>query len=127
MGRSTSKPEISSEFFNLESFFELSPDLLCIAGFDGYFKKVNPAVLKTLGYSEQELFAKPIDTFVYKDDRQITAKKRKLIKENKPLLNFENRYLTKSGAIVWLSWTSMPIDDKKLVFAIAKNITHKKR
>lgn len=44
-----------------------------------------------------------------------------------PLLNFENRYLTKSGEIVWLSWTSIPLDDKQLVYAIAKNITHKKK
>ena len=42
-------------------------------------------------------------------------------------MNFENRYLTKSGEIVWLSWTSMPVESEKLVYAIAKNITHKKR
>ena len=52
---------------------------------------------------------------------------REQIYNNKPLLNFENRYLTKSGEIVWLSWTSMPLDSEKLVYAIAKNITHKKR
>lgn len=54
-------------------------------------------------------------------------KTREQIYNNKPLLNFENRYLTKSGEIVWLSWTSMPLDSEKLVYAIAKNITHKKK
>ena len=107
-------------------FFELSPDLLCIAGFDGYFKKINLSVSKLLGYTEEELFSKPISEFIYIDDRNITAAHRNEITKNSLLQNFENRYLTKSGEIVWLAWTSMPIYDEKLVYAIAKNITHKK-
>jgi len=117
----------STDVFNLELFFELSPDLLCIAGFDGYFKKINPTVSRTLGYSNAELFARPIDSFVHPDDRDITSKSRENIKRDNPLLNFENRYVTKSGEIVWLSWTSMPIKSESVVFAIAKVITHKKK
>jgi PAS domain S-box-containing protein len=121
-------PDINStDVYDLELFFNMSPDLLCIAGYDGYFKKINPTVSKTLGYTNEELFAKPIDTFVHPEDRAITAKKRQSIIKNVPLLNFENRYLTKDGEVVWLSWTSMPIKSKKVVFAIAKNITHKKK
>ena len=116
-----------NEIFDLEYFFHLSPDWLCVAGFDGYFKKINPAVSRTLGYTEGELFAKPIDSFVYPEDRSITASKRESIKKNNPLYNFENRYVTKSGEIVWLSWTSMPVKSQQLVFAIAKNITDKKK
>jgi PAS domain S-box-containing protein len=110
-----------------EHFFELSADLLCIAGFDGFFKKINPAVSKLLGYTNEELFSKPINEFIYIDDRDFTAKVRRELTKNKPLLNFENRYVTKSGEIVWLSWTSMPIVGEKLVYAIAKNITHNKK
>jgi len=113
--------------FNLELFFELSPDLLCIAGYDGYFKRINHTVSKTLGYTNEELFARPINEFVHPDDQDITAGNREHIKRNNPLLNFENRYITKSGETVWLSWTSMPIDSEKVVFAVAKNITHKKK
>jgi PAS domain S-box-containing protein len=119
--------EISTDMFNLEHFFELSQDLFCIAGYDGFFKKINSAVSKTLGYSREELFAKPINSFIYVDDRDITHRNRENLIKDKPLLNFENRYVTKSGEIVWLSWTSMPVDSEKLVFAIAKNITHKKQ
>jgi PAS domain S-box-containing protein len=111
----------------LEHFFELSPDLLCIAGFDGFFKKINPAFSKLLGYTNEELFSKPINEFIYADDREITEKFRDELKKNKPLLNFENRYVTKSGELVWLSWTSMPIDGEKVIYAIAKNITHNKK
>ncbi|MBA3900568.1 MAG: PAS domain-containing sensor histidine kinase [Bacteroidetes bacterium] len=110
-----------------ELFFELSPDLLCIAGFDGYFKKINPAVSKLLGYSMEELYAKPINYFIYEDDKAATAIYRSELIKSSHLYNFENRYLTKSGEIVWLAWTSYPVDSDKLVFAIAKNITHKKQ
>jgi len=110
-----------------EPFFELSPDLLCIAGFDGYFKRLNPAVSKTLGYSMAELYSRPINDFVFHDDKNVTSEVREQLKQNKPLFNFENRYVTKSGEIVWLSWTSLPLSSNKLVFAIAKNVTHKKK
>jgi PAS domain S-box-containing protein len=110
-----------------EHFFELSADLLCIAGFDGFFKKINPSVSKLLGYTNEELFSKPISEFIYIEDRDFTAKARKELENNSPLLNFENRYLTKNGEIVWLSWTSMPIVKDKLVYAVAKNVTHTKK
>ena len=113
--------------FDLEYFFELSPDLLCIAGYDGYFKKINSAVSKTLGYSQEELFASPINSFVHPDDQIITSKNRQSLTEDQPLLNFENRYITKSGETVWLSWTSMPVKRDRLVFAIAKVVIYKKK
>lgn len=112
--------------FKMDLFFELSMDLLCIAGFDGYFKKINPAVSKTLGYTDEELYSKPINSFVHPDDQHITSVYREKIYENSPLLNFENRYIKNDGSIVWFTWTSMPSVDEKLVYAIAKNITHKK-
>lgn len=113
--------------FNYKHFFELSPDLLCIAGFDGYFKKVNASVSKVLGYSNEELYAQPINYFIHPDDRTATSKVRKELTKEKMLLNYDNRYLTKNGQIIWLSWTSLPVMEEMLIFAIAKNITHKKQ
>ncbi|MEO6286476.1 MAG: PAS domain-containing sensor histidine kinase [Dyadobacter sp.] len=107
-------------------FFEISQDVLCIAGYDGYFRMVNPAFTKLMGYSSEELLSRPIDTFIYIDDRELTSKHREELKKSIPLLNYENRYVTKAGEIVWLSWTSIPSDEEQLVYAIAKNITHKK-
>lgn len=110
-----------------EMFFEMSPDLLCIAGYDGFFKKVNPAVASTLGYSLEELYARPINEFVHPDHKDVTAKARKGLISSKPIYNFENKYLTKGGETVWLSWTSLPMESDGVIFAIAKNITEKKR
>jgi PAS domain S-box-containing protein len=117
----------SDNTFKYELFFELSPDLLCIAGYDGFFKKINNSVSKLLGYSLEELYARPINDFVYHEDQDITAMVRDQLTKRKPLYNFENRYVTKSGEIVWLAWTSLPIESDQLIFAIAKNISHKKR
>nr|MBC7612460.1 PAS domain-containing sensor histidine kinase [Pseudopedobacter sp.] len=121
---------ISKDLFEnlkqLENFFKYTPDLLCIASFDGYFKRVNPAVSKVLGYSDEELYSKKIMQFVHPDDLENTILHRlKMIKGETPG-NHENRYVTKSGEIVWLSWTSIPDDDLRCVFAIAKVITAKK-
>jgi PAS domain S-box-containing protein len=111
----------------LDPFFELSPYLLCIAGYDGYFRRINPAVCKLLGYSKEELLARPISDFIYHEDKHQTKVHRDALLKNVPLLDFENRYVTKGGEVVWLSWNSMPYDSQQLVYAIAKNITHKKR
>lgn len=113
--------------FNYELFFDLSPDLIIIAGFDGYFKRVNPAMVQMLGYTKEELYSRPIDDFVYREDVEATRQARNNIIKANTLFNFENRYVTKSGEVVWLAWTSHPVSDNKLVFAIAKNVTHKKQ
>lgn len=112
---------------DLTSLFYHTHDLLCIADFNAKFKRVNPAVIKTLGYSEEELFSHPINHFVHPDDQKNTTKTRDEMFKGKPLLNYENRYITKSGEIVWLSWTSIPVTDRQLVFAIAKDITLRKK
>ncbi len=112
--------------FDYQRFFELSQDLLCIAGPDGYFKRVNPAVSALLGYSDEELYSRPIDAFVHPDDSAVTRSSRQSLAQA-TLRNFENRYLTKAGDVVWLAWTSHLIEDSGLVFAVAKNVTHRKR
>lgn len=111
---------------DLEPFFSLSHDYLCIASFDGYFRKINPAFIKVMGYTQEELFGSPISQFVHPLDKQNTADTRAKVLEGIPLVHFQNRYITKSGEILWLTWTSVPVPDKQLIYAISKNITHLK-
>jgi len=117
----------SKSDFNLERFFQLTPDILCIAGYDGYIKKVNPAFSNLLGYSFEELMKTPINDFIYSEDKLITSRSRENLKKEIPLLNFENRYVTKKGDLVWLSWTSISEPENDLIYAIAKDITHVKK
>lgn len=111
----------------IDPFFDLSMDCLCIADYEGYFKKINPAFIKLLGYSEEELHSRLIRDFIYEEDRERTALYRQSLKNNMPLVNFENRYVCKSGEHIWLHWTSIPVENEQLVYAIAKDITHKKK
>lgn len=113
--------------YDLELFFKCSTDILCIAGFDGYFKKVNPAMCTLLGYSHDELTSRPIQEFILPEDQSITEKFRQSIYDGTPLHNFENRYVAKNGDIVLLSWTSIPLKRFDLVYAIAKNVTENRK
>ncbi len=111
----------------LDPFFDLSKDCLCIADYNGYFVKINPAFISLLGYTEEELKSRLISEFIYHEDRALTASHRQRLKENVPLVNFENRYVCKSGNLVWLHWTSIPMEGEQLIYAIARDITHKKK
>jgi PAS domain S-box-containing protein len=116
----------SSAEFELLPFFELTPDLVCIAGKDGYFRRINQSVSKKLGYTNEELFAHPISNLIHPDDREQTQLTRVKMIEGQPLVNFQNRYIHKNGTIIWLEWTSIYFADKELVFAIAKDVTRRK-
>jgi len=111
----------------LNRFFTLSLDMLCVAGFDGYFKRLNPAWQRTLGYSEEELLARPYMDFVHPDDRDATVvEARKQSEEGLEIIYFENRYRHKDGTLRWLLWTSTPFPQQQVVYAAARDITERK-
>ena len=111
----------------LSAFFEKTPDLVCVAGKDGFFKTVNPVVIKKLGYTGHELLSKPIPEFIHPEDKKLTEKNRTALLKGRVLHNFVNQYLTKKGETVWLEWTSEYFSESELVFAIAKDITKRKQ
>ncbi|HEV7622428.1 MAG TPA: PAS domain-containing sensor histidine kinase [Flavisolibacter sp.] len=113
--------------FDRLPFFELTPDLVCIAGKDGFFKKINHSVIEKLEYSQEELFARPISFFIHPEDKDLTSKERIKLLNGIPLINFQNRYVTKSESVIWLHWTSIYFPDNEVVFAIAKDITERKQ
>ena len=111
----------------LDLMFTLSIDMLCTAGFDGYYKRLNPAWEKTLGYSKAELFSKPYVEFVHPDDREITLKEAEKLAHGLDVIFFENRYLCRDGSYRWLAWTATPWREQQLIFAAARDITERKR
>src|SRR2546423_4375815 len=110
----------------LNNFFNLSSDLFCIAGIDGYFKKINPSFTKLLGYSQDELLSRPIQDFLHPDDVRSKAEQQKFVDNHMKAHHFENRYRTKQGNYVWLSWTSNEAT-QELFYAVGKDISDQKR
>jgi PAS domain S-box-containing protein len=110
-----------------DRFFNKSIDMLCIAGFDGNFKQLNPAWTFTLGWSIDELLSHPWLSFVHPDDQQSTIEVGKQLQNGKSVIEFENRYQCKDGTYRWISWNSFPILEKKQIFAVARDITQRKR
>lgn len=111
----------------LNSIFEMSADLLCIAGTDGYFKKINPSFSRLLGYTDEELLSRPYVEFVHPDDRYTTKVEANELASGLATIKFENRYITKEGREVWLQWSSQPAPESELIYAIARDNTEKKR
>ena len=110
----------------LDRFFTLSLDMLCIAGYDGYFKRVNPAWQRVLGYEEAELLSRPYRDFVHPEDRGATDAETARLSEGQEVVYFENRYLHKDGTQRWLLWTSTPFPEQQVVYAAARDITERK-
>ncbi|MGB7541659.1 MAG: PAS domain S-box protein, partial [Burkholderiales bacterium] len=109
-----------------DRFFNLSLDLLCIAGFDGYFRQVNSAWETTLGWTRAELLSKPYLEFSHPDDRHVTASEAGKNQGGERSIAFENRYQCKDGSYKWLSWMAIPSQEQKLIYATARDITERK-
>ena len=108
----------------LNRYFTLSLDLLCIADIDGHFIRLNPEWERALGYSIQELEGKLFIDFVHPDDLQSTLESVKKLSANEQILSFENRYRRKDGSYCWIEWRSQPSEN--FIYAVARDITKRK-
>ncbi len=111
---------------HLRRLFRLALDLMCVADFEGYFKRVNPAFERVLGYSREELLSRKFIEFVHPDDRESTLREVESLARGAITVDFENRYRTRDGDYRWLAWRSAPMVDSGLIYAIARDITDKK-
>ncbi|MCE5283672.1 MAG: PAS domain S-box protein [Deltaproteobacteria bacterium] len=107
----------------LDQFFNVNLDLLCIANAEGYFLRLNPAMERVLGYHCEELMSRPFLDFVHPDDVNKTREALSSLKSQKELLSFENRYRGKDGAYRYLQWNAAPSGD--MIYAAARDITDK--
>ncbi len=111
----------------LNQFFSLSNDMLCIAGYDGYFQRLNPAWEITLGFTAADLVAKPYLEFVHPEDREATVAEAQKLASGAQTIHFENRYLCKNGSYKWLLWNATPSQQRRAIYAAARDITDRKR
>lgn len=110
-----------------DRFFDLSIDLLCCLDFSGYFKRLNPAWERTLGFTREELMSRPFIEFVHPDDRQRTLDQNQQVRSGGQALYFENRYLRKDGSYRWFLWNAAPDPGHGVIYSIARDITDQKQ
>lgn len=110
-----------------EHFFSNSLDMLCIAGFDGYFKRINPVWETTLGYSKEEILSTPFIELIHPEDRESTLKEIQKLSKEEVTIYFENRYRCKDGTYKWLAWKAVPYVQKGLIYGIASDISDYKK
>lgn len=104
-------------------FFELSIDMLCVLGFDGYFRRLSPAWERTLGYTIDELQSRPFLDFVHPEDRDRTLNQNRDVRGGGQALSFENRYRCKDGSFRWLRWNATPDPGANVIYSIARDVT----
>jgi PAS domain S-box-containing protein len=110
-----------------DRFFTLTLDMLCIAGFDGYFKRLNPAFERTLGWTAEEMLAEPFVSFVHPADRERTVAESQKITAGTDTVTFENRYRCKDGSYKWFSWTATAYASRQSIYSAARDITARKQ
>ncbi len=108
----------------LDRFFSVALDLLCIADTNGYFRRVNQQWEKTLGYDLAELEGNRFLDYVHPDDLDSTLTELAFLTEQEASLNFINRYRCKDGSYRWIEWRSFPVGE--LIYAAARDITDRK-
>jgi PAS domain S-box-containing protein len=109
-----------------DRFFAVSIDLLCVLDFSGYFKRLNPAWEKTLGFTVEELLSRPFIEFVHPDDREGTLEQNRKVRTGGQALSFENRYVCKDGSYRWLRWNAAPDFGQRVIYSVARDVTEHK-
>jgi two-component system sensor histidine kinase/response regulator len=110
----------------LDRLFALSLDMFCVAGFDGYFKRVSPGWTRVLGYTEAELLARPYIDLVHPDDREATIHFARQLSEGNVVVDFEDRYRHRDGTYRWLLWAATAHPEQHVIYAAARDMTERK-
>jgi len=123
--RRSAEESLRQKSEELDQFFNVSPDLLCLANTDGYFLRLNPAWESILGYSRPELREGRFFDYIHPDDLARTQDAVSLLVLQKNVVHFENRYRCKNGTYRWLEWDAAPVG--KTIYAAARDITKRKK
>ena len=111
----------------VERYFTLAPEIVVLAGFDGYWKRANPTVEALLGYTESDWRARPFIEFIHPDDRERSEEATRRVFEGETVRAFENRVLCKDGSHKWIEWTATPVTERRVIHAVGRDVTERRR
>lgn len=107
----------------LETFFNLNVDFMCIANREGYLEKVNQAFYTHLGYSQSMIEENKFIHFIHPDDREASLEELKKLDYGVSIVNFKNRLKSKNNQWKWLSWSVTPDMATGKLYASARDIS----
>jgi len=105
-----------------ETFFELSPDLMCVANLRGYYTKLSRSWERSMGWTRAELCAEPLMNFIHPDDFLATKTALKDLTQGESVYGFTNRFRHKNGHYRWLEWVAFP-EEGENIYGVARDIT----
>lgn len=112
---------------SFEEIFNNTVDMMCVANLDGYFLKISPSWTRILGWTRDELLSRPFLDFVHSDDISQTIQVIERLQKDNEIVDFENRYRTKSGGYVWMQWRAHADEqDANIIYATARDVTQAK-
>ena len=122
-------PSVPQSERELEEFFDLARDLMVIAGSDGYFKRVNPAYERTLGYPRAELLSRPLWETIHPEDvPSVRDRIRELVAgDSNDVIGFENRVVCRDGSVRWLQWNTRTMPERGVIFGVGRDVTDRRR
>ncbi len=113
--------ELEREMF--QTFFAMSHEMMAITGYDGYFRRVNHAFTEVLGYTQEELLARPFYELIVPEDLQATLEEIQKQRNGGVSRQFENRYRCKDGTVRILSWSAIADQERQVRYAVARDVT----
>jgi PAS domain S-box-containing protein len=114
---------------DVEEFFDLALDVMIIVGFDGRYRRVNPAYQRTLGYPARELLSRRCLDFVHPDDvGAVIDRFRDLVEgDSDDVIGFEARSIHADGSVRWIQWNSRTMRERGLIFGVGRDVTDRRR
>jgi PAS domain S-box-containing protein len=109
-----------------DRYFDLSRELICVLGFDGYLKTINPAWKWTLGFSEEEMMSRPYLELVHPDDQAATEAENEKLKKGGETIYFENRLRCKDNTWRWFAWSARAVLPQQVIYGTGRDITERK-
>ena len=106
-----------------EQFFAVAIDMMCLLDYSGYFKRLNPAWERTLGFTIAELTSRPFIEFVHPDDRERTLRQNSEVRGGGQAIAFHNRYMCKDGSFRWFLWNAASHAGEQAIHSVARDIT----
>ncbi len=112
---------------NRDRFLGVGSDLQAITGYNGYFQWVSPTFERLLGWTLDEITARPWADFVHPDDVSASLSETARLLDGNETIAFENRYCHKDGSYRWLLWNAQPYPEDQLLYGTAVDITEAKQ